>query len=85
MAGEALDCLISIQARIGKADDDLLLLLKRVLNIQEESLGYESKEVMVTLRKILLILDKLGRQQEKLPLQKRLSMLRRKYKQRVPV
>lgn len=85
MAGEALDCLISIQARIGKADDDLLLLLKRVLNIQEESLGYESEEVMVTLRKILLILDKLGRQQEKLPLQKRLSMLRRKYKQRVPV
>lgn len=85
MAGEALDCLISIQARIGKADDDLLLLLKRVLIIQEESLGYESEEVMVTLRKILLILDKLGRQQEKLPLQKRLSMLRRKYKQRVPV
>lgn len=83
--GEALDCLISIQASMGKADGDLMALLKRVLSIQEESLGYESEEVMVTLTKILSILDKLGRQHEKLPLQKRLSVLRRRYKQRVPI
>lgn len=82
--GEALDCLVSIQARTGKDDDDLLILLKRILSIQEEAFGYESEEVMDTLKKIIFFLDKMGRRHEKLPLQRRLSMLRSKYKQRVP-
>ncbi|KAF9600793.1 hypothetical protein IFM89_012532, partial [Coptis chinensis] len=38
-----LDCLISIQARIGNDDADALALLKRVLSIQEKELGYKFK------------------------------------------
>lgn len=83
MAGEALDCLVSIQTRLGKDDSKLLKLLKRILNIQEKEFGYESEEVMVTLKKIVFYLDKLGRRDEKLPLQRRLSVLRRKYKQTI--
>ncbi|XP_021774958.1 nephrocystin-3-like [Chenopodium quinoa] len=81
--GEALDCLVSIQTRLGEDDDELLELLKRVLRIQEKEFGYESEEVMITLKKVLFYLDKLGKKQEKFPVQRRLSVLRDKYKHRV--
>ncbi|KAF9602500.1 hypothetical protein IFM89_028514 [Coptis chinensis] len=55
---EALDCLISIQARIGNDDADVLALLKRVLSIQEKELGYESEEVVTPLKKIVFYLEK---------------------------
>ncbi|KAF2317349.1 hypothetical protein GH714_020558 [Hevea brasiliensis] len=80
--GEALDCLISIQTRLKRADAELLELLKRVLNIQEKE-SHESEEVMQTLKKIVFYLDKLGRKDEKFSIQKRLSVLRMKYKQTV--
>lgn len=83
MAGEALDCLVSIQTRLGEDDTKLLELLKRVLRIQEREFGSESEEVMLTLKKVVFYLDKLGRKDEKFPLQKRLSNLRMKYKQKV--
>lgn len=83
MAGEALDCLVSIQTRLGEDDTKLLELLKRVLRIQEREFGSESEEVMLTLKKVVSYLDKLGRKEEKSPLQKRLSNLRMKYKQKV--
>ncbi|GLT48255.1 hypothetical protein SLA2020_218900 [Shorea laevis] len=78
--GEALDCLVSIQGRRGKHSAELLELLRRVLKIQEKEFGYESKEVMVTLKKVVFYLNKLGRKDEKFPLQRRLSTLRKKYK-----
>ncbi|XP_054820986.1 protein KINESIN LIGHT CHAIN-RELATED 2 isoform X1 [Prosopis cineraria] len=81
--GEALDCLVSIQTRIGKDDSELLKLLKRILNIQEKEFGPESDGIMVTLKKIVYYLDKLGRRDEKLLIQRRLSVLRRKFKQMV--
>jgi len=80
MSGEALDCLVSIQARLGKDDSELLELLRRILIIQEKGFGHESEQVLVTLKKIVYYLDKLGRKDEKLPLQRRLSVLRKKYK-----
>ncbi|KAF2317343.1 hypothetical protein GH714_020490 [Hevea brasiliensis] len=80
--GEALDCLISIQTRLKRADAELLELLKRVLYIQEKE-SHESEEVMQTLKKIVFYLDKLGRKDEKFSIQKRLSVLRMKYKQTV--
>lgn len=83
MAGEALDCLVSIQTRLGEDDTKLLELLKRVLRIQEREFGSESEEVMLTLKKVVSYLDKLGRKEEKFHLQKRLSNLRMKYKQKV--
>ncbi|KAK2992754.1 hypothetical protein RJ640_023267 [Escallonia rubra] len=81
--GEALDCLVSIQSKLEKDDSELLELLKRVLRIQEKAFGPDSEEVMETLIKIVYFLDKMGRRDEKFPLQKRLSMLRNKYKQTV--
>ncbi|KAJ7947291.1 Nephrocystin-3 [Quillaja saponaria] len=81
--GEALDCLVSIQTRLGKDDSELLKLLKRILSIQEKEFGYESEEVVETLKKIVHYLDKSGRRNEKIPLQKRLSVLRKKNKQRI--
>ncbi|WJX34260.1 hypothetical protein P8452_22388 [Trifolium repens] len=81
--GEALDCLVSIQMRLGKDDSELLEMLKRILNIQEKGFGHESEQVLVTLKKIVYYLNKLGRKDEKLPLQRRLSLLRKKYKQMV--
>lgn len=83
VAGEALDCLVSIQTRVGKDDSELLDLLKRVLIIQEKEFGYESEEVMITLKKIVFYLDKMGRKDEKFPLQKRLSLLRNKHKESI--
>ncbi|KAB1205101.1 Kinesin light chain [Morella rubra] len=81
--GEALDCLVSIQTSLGKDDSELLDLLKRILSIQEKEFGYESEEVMETLKKIVYYVDKSGQRNEKFPLQRRLSILRRKYKQRI--
>ncbi|URD90726.1 TPR [Musa troglodytarum] len=49
--GEALDCLVSIQMRLGKDDNDVLATLKRVLNIQEKEMGFESEETLTTLKK----------------------------------
>ncbi|XP_064954769.1 uncharacterized protein LOC103975477 isoform X1 [Musa acuminata AAA Group] len=83
--GEALDCLVSIQMRLGKDDNDVLATLKRVLNIQEKEMGFESEEALTTLKKVVFYLDKMGKRDEKLPLQRRLSLLRRKYKQKVSV
>ncbi|OMO93594.1 hypothetical protein COLO4_16792 [Corchorus olitorius] len=57
--GEALDCLISIQARLGKSEVELLEQLKRVLRIQEKEFGHDSEEVMMTLKKVVFYLDKL--------------------------
>ncbi|KAF4380368.1 hypothetical protein F8388_024661 [Cannabis sativa] len=81
---EALDCLVSIQNRLIEDDGVLLEKLNRVLRIQEKELGFESEEVLETLKKIVFYLDKLGRKDEKLSIQKRLSMLRKKFKQRIP-
>ncbi|KAJ4951764.1 hypothetical protein NE237_028596 [Protea cynaroides] len=81
--GEALDCLASIQSRSRKDDGEVLAILKRVLSIQEKELGHESEDVMITLKKVLFYLDKLGKKDESLPLQRRLSMLRTKNKQYV--
>ncbi|XAR52195.1 hypothetical protein NMG60_11020132 [Bertholletia excelsa] len=78
--GEALDCLVSIQSKLEKDDAELLENLKRVLAIQEKAFGYESEEVMQTLKKVLFYLDKMGLKNEKFPLQRRLSILRTKYK-----
>lgn len=75
--------MVSIQTRLGRDDGELLELLKRLLSIQEREFGHESEEVMETLKKTLYYLDKLGRKNEKFPLQKRLSMLRMKYKERI--
>ncbi|KAH1255656.1 hypothetical protein AAZV13_04G192500 [Glycine max] len=81
--GEALDCLVSIQTRLGRDESELLELLRRILNIQEREFGRESEEVLVTLKKIVYYLDKLGKKDEKLTLQRRLSVLSKKYKQMV--
>nr|KJB37363.1 hypothetical protein B456_006G201900 [Gossypium raimondii] len=81
--GEALDCLVSIQSRLGKGEAELLEQLERVLKIQEREFGSESEEVMVTLNKVVFYLDKLGKKDEKFALQKRLSRLQMKYKQSV--
>ncbi|BFG23534.1 hypothetical protein CerSpe_098080 [Prunus speciosa] len=80
---EALDCLVSIQTRLMKDDEELLEQLKRVLSIQEKEFGPEGEEVMITLKKVVFYLDKLGRKNEIFPLQKRLSALRMKFKQRI--
>lgn len=80
LVGEALDCLVSIQTRLGEDDKAILVLLKRVLKIQERTFGHESEEVVETLKKTIHCLDKLGMRIEKLPLERRLSYLRKKYK-----
>lgn len=73
--------MVSIQTRLGKGEVELLEQLKRILRIQEKELGYENEEVMITLKKVVFYLDKLGKKDEKFPLQKRLSRLWMKYKQ----
>ena len=78
-----MDCLVAIQVRLERADTELLELLKRVLKIQEKEFGYESEEVLETLKKIVFYLDKVGRKDEKISMQKRLSTLRMKYKQMI--
>ncbi|KAF5947517.1 hypothetical protein HYC85_013474 [Camellia sinensis] len=47
--GEALDCLVSIQTKLGKDNIELLELLKRVLAIQEKAFGYERVGVALEL------------------------------------
>ncbi|KAL6972110.1 hypothetical protein U1Q18_031796 [Sarracenia purpurea var. burkii] len=69
--------------KLEKDDAELLQLLKRVLAIQEKAFGCESEEIMQTLKKIVFYLNKLGMRDEKFPLQRRLSMLRIKYKDMV--
>ncbi|GKE01659.1 nephrocystin-3 isoform X2, partial [Tanacetum coccineum] len=81
--GEALDCLICIQNRIGRDDGEILELLKRNLNIQETAFGHESEQVIGTLKKILFYMDKLGIKDQKFPFQRRLSLLRNKFKEQV--
>ncbi|KAK9145655.1 hypothetical protein Sjap_005558 [Stephania japonica] len=83
LVGEALDCLVSIQTRLNKDDGETLALLKRVLSIQQRELGEESEEVMLTMKKVLFYLNKMGRRDEKLLLERKLSLLRRKYKLKV--
>ncbi|CAN1731607.1 NPHP3 [Linum perenne] len=82
-AGEAMDCLVCIQSRLGKAESELLEMLQRVLKIQETNFGVGSEKIMPTLKKIVFYLDKLGRKDEKLLMQRRLSALKNKFKQMV--
>ncbi|XP_008783154.3 uncharacterized protein LOC103702485 isoform X2 [Phoenix dactylifera] len=83
--GEALDCLVSIQTRLRRDDSDILAILKRILSMQEKEMGYENEEVITTLKKVVYYLDKMGKKEEKLHLQRRLSLLCAKYKHKVPV
>lgn len=83
--GEALDCLVSIQTRLGRDDSDILAKLKKILMIQEREIGYESEDLLTTLKKVLFYLDKLGLKDELLPLQRRLHLLKAKFKHRIPV
>ncbi|KAL0910319.1 hypothetical protein M5K25_021289 [Dendrobium thyrsiflorum] len=83
--GEALDCLVSIQTRLERDDNDILAKLRRVLSIQERELGHESEESVTTLKKVVFYLDKMGLKDEKLPLQRRLHLLKTKFKHRIPV
>nr|XP_043616465.1 nephrocystin-3 [Erigeron canadensis] len=81
--GEALDCLICIQKRLGRDDGEILELLKRNLSIQEKAFGDESEQVIGTLKKIVFYMDKLGIKDQKFPFQRRLSFLRNKFKEQV--
>ncbi|KAJ0653471.1 putative tetratricopeptide-like helical domain superfamily, malT-like TPR region [Helianthus annuus] len=81
--GEALDCLICIQKRMGRDDGEILDLLKRNLSIQEKAFGDESEQVVETLKKIVFFMDKLGIKDHKAPFQRRLSLLRSKFKQQI--
>lgn len=78
-AAEALDCVISIQMRLEKDDSDLLAQLKRLLSIQENELGYDNEDVMMTLKKIVFFLDKMCKKEEILPIKRRLTLLQNKY------
>ncbi|CAN0922612.1 nphp3 [Linum grandiflorum] len=82
-AGEVMDCLVWIQSRLGKPESELVEMLQRVLKIQETNFGVGSKETMPTLKKMVFYFDKLGRKDEKLFMQRRLSALRNKFKQMV--
>ncbi|CAH8279452.1 unnamed protein product [Arabidopsis lyrata] len=79
--GEALDCLVSIQARLGRDDGEILGLLKRVMMIQEEEFGSSAEELIVTLQKIIHFLEKLEMKDEKFKFRRRLALLREKHKQ----
>ncbi|XP_073032745.1 uncharacterized protein [Primulina eburnea] len=81
--GEALDCLVSIQSRLDKDNSESVELLKRLLKIQEKAFGPESMEVIETLKRIVHFLNKMGLENEKNPLQNRLSVLRNKHKQKI--
>ncbi|CAH9069989.1 unnamed protein product [Cuscuta europaea] len=78
--GEALDCLVSIQKKQEKDDDKLLEHLKRILRIQEKAFGSDSEQVMEMLKKVVHYMTRLGLKHEKLPLERRLTHLREKYK-----
>ncbi|XP_076908510.1 uncharacterized protein LOC143565420 isoform X2 [Bidens hawaiensis] len=81
--GEALDCLICIQKRMGRDDGEILDLLKRNLSIQDKAFGDESEQVVETLKKIVFFMDRLGIKDQKVPFQRRLSLLRSKFKQQI--
>ncbi|RAL51475.1 hypothetical protein DM860_010977 [Cuscuta australis] len=81
--GEVLDCLVSIQKRLGKDDNELLEHLKRILKIQEKAFGSESEEVMETLKKVVHYMTAIGLRHEKLPLERRLARLKDNYKHAV--
>ncbi|XP_010445531.1 PREDICTED: nephrocystin-3-like [Camelina sativa] len=74
--GEALDCLVSIQARLGRDEGELLELLKRVMMIQEKEFGPSAQELIVTLQKIVHFLDKLEMKDEKFKFRRRLALIR---------
>ncbi|KFK26905.1 hypothetical protein AALP_AA8G308800 [Arabis alpina] len=79
--GEALDCLVSIEARLGRDDGEVLGLLKRVLMIQEKEFGSSAEEVIITLQKIVHFMEKLEMKDEKFKFRRRLALLRERYKQ----
>jgi tetratricopeptide (TPR) repeat protein len=79
--GEALDCLVSIQARLGRDDGEILGLLKRVMMIQEKEFGPSAQELIVTLQKIIHFLEKLEMKDDKFKFRRRLALLRERYKQ----
>ncbi|KAL7585515.1 hypothetical protein Lser_V15G43634 [Lactuca serriola] len=81
--GEALECLISIQKRVGRDDGEILEMLKRNLRIQEREFGDESEQVVETLKKIVFYMEKLEIKDQKYPFQRRLSLLRNKFKQQL--
>ncbi|KAJ0246281.1 hypothetical protein HA466_0178290 [Hirschfeldia incana] len=83
--GEALDCLVSIQVRLGRDDGEVLSLLKRVLMIQEKEFGPSAEELIITLQKIVHMLDKLEMKDEKFKFRRRLALLRERYKQSLGV
>ncbi|EOA15122.1 hypothetical protein CARUB_v10028497mg [Capsella rubella] len=79
--GEALDCLVSIQARLERDSGELLSLLKRVMMIQEKEFGPSAQELIVTLQKIIHFLDKLEMKDEKFKFRRRLALIKERYKQ----
>lgn len=81
--GEALECLICIQKRVGGNDGEILEMLKRNLLIQDKAFGVESEQVVETLKKIVFYMDKLEIKDQKYPFQRRLSLLRNKFKQQI--
>ncbi|KAG2310449.1 hypothetical protein Bca52824_022006 [Brassica carinata] len=83
--GEALDCLVSIQVRLGRDDGEVLGLLKRVLVIQEKEFGSSAEELIITLQKIVHFLEKLEMKDEKFKFRRRLALLRERYKQSLSV
>ena len=80
LAAEALEVLVLIQSMIIKDDQVLLEKLERLLKIHENESGYECEQVRGTLEKMAYYLDKLGRKDELLSLEQRLSTLSTKFK-----
>lgn len=78
-----MECLISIQKRVGRDDGEILEMLKRNLRIQEREFGDESEQVVETLKKIVFYMEKMEIKDQKYPFQRRLSLLRNKFKQQL--
>lgn len=77
---EALEILVLIQSTITKDNQVVLEKLEMLLKTQEKVSGNDCEEVRRTLEKMAYYLDKLGRKDEVLSLEKRLSMLSTKSK-----
>lgn len=73
--------MVSIQARLGRDDGEILGLLKRVMMIQEKEFGPSAQELIVTLQKIIHFLEKLEMKDDKFKFRRRLALLRERYKQ----
>jgi len=73
-AGEACNCLASILHASGKFEE-ALSLMKRVLAIQENELGADSPQLVLSLELIIMLLDKTGRAVEIEPYYARLAVL----------